>query len=105
MIVYNVTVKIETSVAGDWLEWMLDKHIPDVMATGFFIESSINKIQVKGGEQDGPTYAIKYLCKDMETLEKYQNEVAPRLQSEHSDRYRDKFVAFRTLMEEVKRFS
>ena len=32
MIVYSVTVNIENEVHDDWLSWMKNKHIPDVMA-------------------------------------------------------------------------
>lgn len=33
MIVYSVTVNIDSSIHEDWLAWMKSKHIPDVMAT------------------------------------------------------------------------
>jgi len=34
-------------------------------------------------------------------IEQYQKEFATALQADHSARYKDKFVAFRTLLEEV----
>jgi len=37
MIMYNVTVMVEESLSNDWLDWMNQTHIPDVMATGFFL--------------------------------------------------------------------
>ena len=36
MIIYNVTVSVEESIKKDWLTWMQDVHIPEVMATGIF---------------------------------------------------------------------
>lgn len=31
MIIYNVTVNIEHNVHDEWLKFMKDEHIPDVM--------------------------------------------------------------------------
>jgi hypothetical protein len=36
-----------------------------------------------------------------EKLDDYQKNFAPELQKAHTERYKDKFVAFRTLLEEV----
>ena len=32
MIVYNVTVSVDENITSDWLAWMKDEHIPEVMA-------------------------------------------------------------------------
>ena len=98
-IIYNVTVNIDHSVHDEWLEWMKTKHIPDVMSTGFFLENKICKILVD--EESGVSYSIQYTCADMSDLQEYQKQHAPRLQKEHSKKYKDKFVAFRTLLEVV----
>ena len=99
MIIYSVTVKIDNGVHDEWLHWMKTIHIPDVMATKLFIEHRIAKIMVD--DDDGINYSIQYTCNNMDTLEQYQRDHAPRLQAEHTKRYKDKFVAFRTLLEVV----
>ena len=99
MIIYNVTVKIDHEVHEDWLNWMQQVHIPDVMKTGMFSEQRM--LKVLDGMTDGNTYAIQYTCKDMATLDEYQEKHAPALQADHTARYKDKFVAFRTLLETV----
>lgn len=97
MIIYNVTVNIEIDVHEEWLQWMKEKHIPDVMSTGFFIENKICKVLVE--EEQGVTYSVQYTAKSMNDLQEYQRVHAPRLQKEHSDKFPNKFVAFRTLLE------
>ncbi|MCG9911257.1 MAG: DUF4286 family protein [Flavobacteriales bacterium] len=97
MIIYNVTVSVDTEIAHDWLAWMRTKHIPDVMATGMFSEFRILKVVT--GENSGVTYAIQYTCESHEVLENYQTEFAPALQKEHIERYGDKAAAFRTVLE------
>ena len=39
MILYNVTVNIDTDVEEDWIEWMKETHIPEVMKTGFSLNT------------------------------------------------------------------
>jgi hypothetical protein len=99
MIIYNVTVNIENDVREEWLQWMKAKHIPDVMATGYFLENKICKVLVD--EEQGTTYSIQYTCASMDDLKEYQAKHAPRLQKEVTDKYANKFVAFRTLLEIV----
>lgn len=97
MIIYNVTVNIDDSVHEEWLKWMKEKHIPDVMATGYFLENKLCRILVD--EESGTSYSFQYTCRNMEELKAYQAKHAPRLQKEVADRYKGKFVAFRTLLE------
>ncbi|UTW63696.1 DUF4286 family protein [bacterium SCSIO 12741] len=99
MIIYNVTVKVENEVHAEWLSWMKETHIPDVMATGLFVDSKMMKVLVD--DTDGMTYSVQYRVETWELLKEYQENHAPRLQKEHSDKYEGKFVAFRTLLEEV----
>lgn len=99
MIIYNVTVNIDNDVREEWLSWMKSVHIPDVMATGFFLENKICKVLVN--EEQGTTYSIQYTAASMNDLQEYQQQHAPRLQKEHNDKYGSKAVAFRTLLEIV----
>ncbi len=100
MIIYNVTINIEKSVHDEWLEWMKTCHVPDVMRTGLFKENKI--LRVLGDEDSGGhTYSFQYWCESMEKYLQYQDIYAPALRGEHNNRYKDKFVAFRTLLETV----
>ncbi len=84
----------------EWLRWMKTEHIPRVMNSGMFLEHRISRL-LEQDESDGVTYAIQYLCNGMNQYETYREEFAPALQQEHADRYKDKFVAFRTVMEVI----
>lgn len=96
-IVYNVTIKIDTEVAPQWLDWMLSEHIPEVMATACF--SSYKLLHLEGyDDEEGLTYAIQYTCPNPELLEIYQRDHAPALQARHKERYEGRFAAFRTLL-------
>ncbi len=97
MIVYNVTLSVDEPIHQEWLEWMKHVHIPDVMATGLFLDSRV--VRVLAEEEGGVTYAVQYTCADMATYERYRAEHAPRLQAETEKRYGGRYVAFRTLLE------
>jgi len=99
MIVYSVTVTIEREIEQEWLEWMQTKHIPDVMATGCFLRYEIKKLLEPIQEDSGPTYNIQYYCPSLEVLNTYFQQHAPVLQKEHTERYKDRFVAFRTILQ------
>lgn len=99
-ILYNVTVRISKEIESEWKDWMIQKHIPDVMATGHFLSYRMQRM-IGDEADDGVTYAIGYIVKDMATLHQYQIQHAPALQKEHTDRYSGQFGAFRTLLEIV----
>jgi hypothetical protein len=101
MIIYNVTVNVEEEIHSDWIAWMKEVHIPDVMGTGYFVEHKIAKVLSTQPDETGHTYAIQYTCNSMRDLDEYQEKHAPKLQQDHSSRYEGKFVAFRTLLEIV----
>ena len=100
MIVYNVTVKIDKAVHDEWLQWMKSTHIPEVLATGYFVSNRMCRI-LGQDDSDGITYAIQYDALSIEDVETYHKEFAPALQKEHTERYKNKVVAFRTLMAQV----
>ncbi|MES2798417.1 MAG: DUF4286 family protein [Bacteroidota bacterium] len=102
MILYNVTVSIDPTVAEDWLAWMRSHHIPDVMATGCFTESRLSRVH--GEEDSGVTYAITYLSPSQEKMDEYQKTHAPVLQKDHSARFDGRFAAFRTFLTVIEEF-
>ena len=96
MILYNVTVVVEDSIHDQWLEWMQNVHVPEVMETGIFSSFKICKILTP--PEEGTSYSIQYFCKTMSHFERYDREFAPALRKSVSDKYGDKQLSFRTLM-------
>lgn len=98
MLLYNVTVTLDLDIHEDWLRWMRETHIPDVMAAGMFVSYRLCKLL--GHEHaDSEIYTVQYLVEDMPRLRRYFDEFAPELQRRHTARYEGKFAAFRTIME------
>ena len=99
MFIYNVTINIENTSHDEWLDWIQNVHIPDVMGTGCFIDNRM--LKVLNVEDEGTTYSIQYTFLNMSDMEEYKAKHAQRLQKDSLDRFKDKFVAFRTLLEIV----
>lgn len=100
-IIYNVTINVDHAAADDWLKWMKEVHIPEVMDTGLFLSHRMLRL-IGDEESGGITYAIQYTAKDRDAYERYKQEFAPALQASHTAAFKDRFVAFRTLLEEVE---
>jgi hypothetical protein len=98
MILYNVTINIDDSVHDQWLKWMQEKHINDVLSTKKFSSARLVKVLVDE-EMGGTTYSVQYTTDSKETLEKYYQEDAPRLRQEGLQLFGDKMLAFRTELE------
>lgn len=103
MIIYNVTVNVDDSVKEEWLHW-INIHIPQVLATGKFLEAKLTKVLVEE-ELGGTTYSIQYRAKTRTALEEYYRDHAERLRQDGLKRFADKTVAFRTELEVIDEFS
>ena len=97
MYIYNVTISVDKAAHDEWLKWMQEVHMPDVVKTGCFVDSRI--LKVLNVDDEGVTYSAQYTFLEMNDIEEYQAKHAPRLQKEALDKFKDKFVAFRTLLE------
>jgi hypothetical protein len=100
MIVYNITLKINREIEQEWLEWQKSEHIPDIMATGQFTEYKFYRL-LDQDEDDGITYVIQYFSASMENYRQYINNAAPLLRQKAIEKWGNKFLAFRTVMEVV----
>jgi hypothetical protein len=98
MLIYNVTTNINESVHDEWLQWMRERHIPDVLATGKFLNAKMSKVLIEE-EMGGITYSVQFTTVDRETLQKYYQEDAQRLRDDVLKRFPNKFVSFRTELE------
>lgn len=96
MIIYNITVSIDEGAHEDWVKWMKETHIPDVLKTELFYECRMSRILAE--EEGGLAYSIQFTTKSMEDYEKYISDHAPRLRDDHERNFGGKFAAFRTLL-------
>ena len=82
---------------------MQETHIPQVMATGMFLSHRL--LKVLDSPNEGVTYCTQYIAENLENYETYQTVHAPALQEDLNERFKNRFVAYRTLMEFVSPIS
>jgi len=95
MYIYNVTTNIDETIKAEWLQWMKEKHIPEMLATGKFSNAKMSQVLIDE-EMGGVTYSVQYTTDSLETLQEYYKEDAPKLRDESMKLFSDKLVAFRT---------
>lgn len=101
MIVYNVTCSMDEALADEWLRWMKTEHLPEVMATGCFLEYRILKLLTSVVDDNGVNYAIQYTADSMDKIVEYREKHGPGLQQKTLEKYGESVLAFRTLMEVI----
>jgi len=99
MILYNITINIEKEVEEEWFVWMKQIHIPAILDTGLVKDNKILKLLTEIDESMGITYSFQYFLPDRTSLEKFQNEYEPLIDSTLYKKYQNKFVEFRTVLE------
>ena len=101
MILYNVTVNVDDNINNEWVQWMKKIHIPEVMATGMFVEYKMFKVLTRQPDETGVTYSIQYFAKNMADYENYKTNFGPALQLKTMQKYGDALMAFRTVLEQL----
>lgn len=101
MIIYNVTIKVEESIASAWLDWLLNEHIPEVMSTGCFSSHKVVRL-LEVDETEGPTYAIQYNADSKADYNRYIQLHAPGMRQKSFDKWGNSFIAFRSVMQVVQ---
>ncbi len=100
MIVYNISIKIDSTIEKEWVQWQKQEHIPEVMETGLFTEFKFYRLldQIEG---DGVIYVVQYFSSSIDHYNKYINEFSESLRKKALAKWENKFIAFRTVMQTV----
>ncbi|MBS1921307.1 MAG: DUF4286 family protein [Bacteroidetes bacterium] len=101
MIVYNITMKVDTAIEKEWVLWQQEEHIPEILATGLFYEHKFFRL-LEQDETDGITYIIQYFTQSLENYQQYIVKFAPIFRKKATDKWKDKFVGIRTVMQAVQ---
>ncbi|MCX6299906.1 MAG: DUF4286 family protein [Bacteroidetes bacterium] len=100
MYIYNITSKIDPSIHENWVAWMKETHIPEVMATNCFTQYQFVRL-LEVDDSDGPTYAIQYMANSKADYNRYLEIHAPLLSKKAANAWGNLFIGFRSLMQVV----
>jgi hypothetical protein len=100
MICYNITIKVDPAIEAEWFEWQTKEHIPEVMSTGLFTEFQFYKL-LEQDETEGITYIVQFFSPSLENYNTYISQFAPKLREKAFAKWKQQFIAFRTVMKLV----
>lgn len=101
MIIYSVTCHVERSIILEWVSWMKDVHIPEVLETNLFLGHKFCEVLVEEPDEHGHSFNIQYELESMEMLNLYNEKFAPALKQKTLEKYGEKCLAFRTILKGV----
>jgi Domain of unknown function (DUF4286) len=100
MFLYNITVGVDADIEQVWVQWMKTTHIPDVLKTNLFVDYKFYKV-LHDNSDGSISYSVQYFATTLENVVQYLEKFAPVLMEEHRQKFKEKHVAFQTLLEEV----
>jgi hypothetical protein len=100
MIIYNVTTKVHNSIADEWLQWVKDVHVKDILNTGCFNDYKIVQL-LETDETEGPTYAVQYHTESKALYNRYIEKFSAEMRNTAFAKWGDKFLSFRSVMQIV----
>jgi|SRR5690606_21266651 len=98
MYIYNVTVNVEETVHQQWLQWMKETYIPEMLQTNLFTNARMLRVMVDE-EMGGITFSVQYYAKDKESLQRYYSEYLDAFKIKERQRFSDQLVSFTTELE------
>ncbi len=100
MLLYNVTFGVDKVIETEWIAWMKINYLPTMMNTGLFIDYKMYKV-LTHDDETSVSYSVQCFAKKIEDVLMYLNEYAPKLTELHREKFKDRHVAFNTLLEET----
>ena len=80
MIIYEITATVRADLIEAYEKYMLERHIPDLLATGYFSGAKM----ARAGEN---RYRIGYEAHDRKALDEYLATEAARLRADFMEHF------------------
>ena len=101
MFIYNITIKVNNAIADKWLQWQLEEHVPEIMATNLFDEYKFYRL-LDQDDSEGPTFIFQFYTSRRKNYDDYIKAHAPKLREKAFTKWGNGFIAFRSLMQAVQ---
>ena len=96
-VVYNVTIKVQEVIKADWLRWITEVHVPEVLNTQCFVKATISRL-TEIDDSEGPTFTIQYIAESKAQYNRYIELFANEMRQKSYDQWGNQFIAFRSVM-------
>jgi hypothetical protein len=100
MFIYTVSIKLIPEIEHDWLRWMKEEHMNEVLETGMFDHAELFEL-IDPIDDEGRTFIAQYQTDSQTRYETYIEQYAPALRKKGYDKFGDRFIAFRSILKSV----
>jgi hypothetical protein len=100
-VLYMIWAHVDKQIEDDWNRWMDEVHIPNITRADGFIGGRKFKLERDAAGMSF-NYVTVYEVESMEAFENYRvSDYADNMRQEVGDRYGDKVMSARTILEET----
>lgn len=99
MVIYIVNVTLKKEKQAEWLKWMKEVHIPNVLKTGYFFEADIFSVILPAKSGNETSFSIQYKSETYEKFMSYTVKESKRLRKEVEDKFGNELVITRQVLE------
>jgi len=99
MIIYSITFAIEDGIEQEWISYMKEEYIANIMEIGLFNDFRFAKTHPVSDVDTA--YNIQFRCESLTHLELFEKQHASEIDEKMVEKYKGKFGSFRMVLEEV----
>ncbi len=101
MLIYNTTYQVDINDARNFVIWLHEVYIPQVIADGRLANPRLTRI-LSHKEQESECFSLQWEVDDSATLHRWHVAQGTGLNDEMMRTFKDKVVGFPTLMEVIE---
>jgi len=100
MVLYNITINIDSEKEEEFIAWMNQVYLSGIMQTGLFYEKRFFRLlQEDNGE--GVNFSAQFLAENLEDLKFFQSRYGTIFREIIKEKFGSQFVSFRSVLESV----
>lgn len=99
MIIYSVTYAIEDRIESEWITFMKEHHLPQLMNSGHFEDYTFSKIRAQEKTDTAFNLQLKFL--NEARLKTYLSDFQRELEQAMHAKYQGRYASFSTILEEM----
>lgn len=100
MYVFNVTTQVSHSVSEEWMQWLKEIQLPEIMLSKCFSDFQIYKL-LGHDETQGLTFVIQFFVESKESYENFIQNYAEVFRQNSITKWGNEMPSFETLLQKV----
>jgi hypothetical protein len=98
MIIYNTTYSVSDKVYGSFLKWVKEKHIPQMISSGYFSEFKLSRV-LTDEDQEGNSISLQLTAENVNAVSQWREQYGDLFEMEISSLFSVNVLYFSTFLE------